>query len=173
MKTRLSCAFPPGHRSCRAIMLIDCMVYLALFFVITGLALSICYRCWDGSRLVGRIADDISSAANAGERWREDVRQATTPLHMESSTAGQLVTISTTNGPIRYRFSDGAVWRQNGDNAAWLSVLPRVKSSRVTPDNRRRVVAWRWEVELQPRQKYPRMLPLFTFEAVPVAGATP
>ena len=151
-------------------MLIDCMVYLALFFVITGLALSIFYRGWDGSRLVGRTADDISSAASAGERWREDVRQATTPLRVEDSATGQLVTIPGATGVIRYRFSDGAVWRQNSNNAAWTSVLPRVKSSSMTPDNRRRVAAWRWEVELQPRQKYPRMLPLFTFEAVPLAG---
>ncbi|HXC98779.1 MAG TPA: hypothetical protein VN048_05515 [Verrucomicrobiae bacterium] len=154
-------------------MLIDCMVYLAVFFVITGLALSIFYRCSDGSRLVGRTADDISSTVSAGERWRDDVRQATVPLRVEDFATGQLVTISTTNGAIRYRFSDGAVWRQNGDNAAWTSVLSRVKSSSVTPDNRHRVTAWRWEVELKPRQKFPRTLPLFTFEAVPMAGANP
>jgi hypothetical protein len=173
MKTRRPRTFTRTRRCRGAIMLIDCLVYLAVFFLVTGLALSVFYRCWDGSRLVGRTAGDISSAANAGERWREDVRQATTPLRVEDSTTGQLVTISTATGAIRYRFSDGTVWRQSGDNATWTSALPRVKSSRMTPDNRRRVIAWRWEVELQPRQKYPRTLPLFTFEAVPLAANNP
>jgi len=173
MKTRLPFRFPRTQHCRRAIMLIDCMVYVALFFVITGLAFSIFYRCSDGSRLVRRTADDISSAVSAGERWREDVRQATTLLRLEDSAAGQLVTVSGANGLVRYRFSDGAVWRQNGNNAAWTSVLPRVKSSSMTPDNHHRVAAWRWELELQPRQKYPRMLPLFTFEAVPVTDTSP
>lgn len=154
-------------------MLMDCLVYVALFFVVTGLALSIFYRCWGNSRLIGRTADDIGAAVSAGELWRDDVRHAAAPVHAEASAAGQLVLIPVTGGSIRYRFAEGIVSRQNGDDAPWTQVLARVQSSRMAPDNRPRVAAWRWELELKPRQKFPRMLPLFTFEAVPATGLNP
>jgi hypothetical protein len=158
---------PAKNRFQRAMMLVDCMVYLALFFVVTGLAFSMFYRCFDNSRLVRRTADDIASTVSAGERWREDVRQTTSPLRVEASSAGQVVVIPRSTGDIRYRFSDDTIWRQNGDNATWTLLLSRVKSSTMAPDHRHQVVAWRWELELKPRQKYPHMLPLFTFEAAP------
>jgi hypothetical protein len=171
MNTRRHNQLLTSCRSLRGFMLIDCIVYIFMFSLVTGLALTTFYRCFDQSRLVKRTADDITEAVTAGERWRDDLRQATAPVHFEDSTAGPVLVIphavGDTLGNVRYRFSDGAVWRQGADNSNWTRTMTRVKSSNMSPDNRHRVSAWRWELELQPRQKYPRTLPLFTFEAVP------
>ncbi len=173
MNTRFPGKLAGTNRSQRGLMLVDCLVYISMFFVVTGLALSIFYRCWDDSKRVRHTADDITAAIGAGERWRADVRQAAGPLRVKDSAGGQFVLVPRAAGAIRYRFSGGEIWRQNGDAAPWTLILARVKSSRVLPDNRRQVAAWRWELELNPRQKNPHMLPLFTFEAVPTAVSNP
>ncbi len=167
MNTRRHNQLLTSCRSLRGFMLIDCIVYIFMFSLVTGLALTTFYRCFDQSRLVKRTADDITEAVTAGERWRDDLRQATAPVHFEDSTAGPVLVIPRGAGSVRYRFADAAVWRQTGNSANWTAAMTRVKSSSMSPDNRHRISAWRWELELQPRQKYPRTLPLFTFEAVP------
>lgn len=162
-----------GERNQRGMFLIDCLIYMGMFFTITGVAFTVFYRCWDDSKIVQRTADDISTTLDAGERWRNDVRQTAAPLRIEDSADGQVIVISRASGPVRYRFAHGEIQRQNGDAAPWTPILSRVKSSRMLSDQRQHVAAWRWEVELQPRRKSPRVLPLFTFEAVPGPGANP
>lgn len=163
---------PRRHRE-RAIVLIDCLIYIAMFFVITGVAFEVFYRTFENSRLVTRSAQDIAGAIQAGERWRDDVRQASAPLRLEDTITGGTVLIPLKSGSIRYRFSENALWRQVDGGANWTRVLEGVKSSRMAPDNRPQAAAWRWELELKPRAKSPRVLPLFTFEAVPAAATTP
>ena len=76
-------------------------------------------------------------------------------------------------GEVRYRLRNGIISRQTSGNTNWIDLLPNVKSSRMEPDPRRHVTAWRWELELQGRQKVARVKPLFTFQAVPTFGTKP
>ncbi len=71
------------------------------------------------------------------------------------------------SGEIDYRFFEDALWRRDGADAGWIELLPKIKSSRMAADRRSQVTAWRWEVELMSHRKGARVVPLFTFEAVP------
>ena len=156
---------PQGQQG---IMLVDCLVYLAIWAVVVGLAFSAFYRSMSYSANLARNADDIARALKAGERWREDVREATGPFKWVAGEASveQALHIPQKAGEVIYRFIDGAVLRQTGTNAAWIPALSGVKSSRMEKDERQRVVSWRWEVELKNKQKVARVRPLFTFQAV-------
>ncbi len=152
----------------QGIMLIDCLVYLAIWSVVVGLAFSAFFRSMSYSKNLARNADDIARALKAGERWREDVRAATGPFKLVTGEAGveQALHIPQKTGEVVYRFIDGAVLRQTGTNAPWIPALSGVKSSRMEKDERQRVVSWRWEVELKNKQKVARVRPLFSFQAV-------
>ena len=152
----------------QGIMLIDCLVYLAIWSVVVGLAFSAFFRSMSYSKNLARNADDIARALKAGERWREDVRAATGPFKLVTGQASveQALHIPQKTGEVIYRFIDGAVLRQTGTNAPWIPALSGVKSSRMEKDERQRVVSWRWEVELKNKQKVARVRPLFTFQAV-------
>ena len=65
---------PPGQRG---YLLIEALVYIAVVVTLLGVAYAAMYRCVDRSFALRRNADDITSALHAGERWRADVRAAT------------------------------------------------------------------------------------------------
>ena len=157
----------PPHRQ-QGFMLVDCLVYLAIWAVVAGLAFSAFYRCLSYSKYLARNADDIARALRAGERWREDVRAANGPLQVVTweTNVAQALHIPQKFGEVRYIFIDGNVLWQRGTNAPWIPALSGVKSSRMEKDERQRVVSWRWEVELKNKQKVARVRPLFTFQAV-------
>jgi hypothetical protein len=145
-------------------MLIECLVYCSVSFVILGLGFALMYQCIDNAVVLRRNADDIAAALNAGERWRADVRAADSEVRLEDQT----LYLRGSRGEITYRFSENTVWRRTS-KASWTRVLEGVKSSVMQPDTRGQVVAWTWEIELQPRRKgYVRpghVRPLFTFLA--------
>ncbi len=156
------------HSLQHGVMLVDCLVYLAIWAVVVGLAFSAFYRCFSYSKNLARNADDIARALKAGERWRDDVRAATGPFKLvtwEASVA-EALHIPQKSGEVIYLFMDGAVLRQGGTNTPWIPALSGVRSSRMEKDERRCVVSWRWEVELKNKQKVARVRPLFTFQAV-------
>src|SRR5674476_390798 len=69
--------FPSTISSVRrqaGILLIECMVYISVFAILTGIGTAAFYFCWDHTRAVIYATDDIASALRAGERWRADVR---------------------------------------------------------------------------------------------------
>src|SRR5438128_5034595 len=68
-------------------MLVDCLVYLAIWAVVVGLAFSAFFRSMSYSKNLARNADDIAPALQAGERWREDVRAATGPFKLVTGQA--------------------------------------------------------------------------------------
>ena len=55
MKTQMS-SRRGAEDNRRGIMLIDCLVYVAVFFVVTGSAYSVFYRTFESSRLITRAA---------------------------------------------------------------------------------------------------------------------
>lgn len=147
-----------------AFSLMECLVYLAIFFVVVGVALTAFYQMNDQSRAITRNSADIVRATQAGERWRQDVRAAT---NATTHPANGELRLETPGGEISYFFRDHAVWRQGPKDTVSIPALADVKVSVMAPDARTRVTAWRWEVELQSKRTNATLRPLFSFQAVP------
>jgi hypothetical protein len=156
----------PGRRSERGVMLIDCLVYCVLFFVVTGAAFSFFSTCSDGSFALRKNADDIATALRTGEMWRADVREATGAIEVERSAEGEMVKIPEKSGDVVYKFAARMLSRSADGREREL--LSNVNTSRMEPEKRQQVTAWRWEVELLVTKKHTLQVhPAFTFEAVP------
>ena len=156
----------------RAMSLVECLVYIGMSLVVLGVASSVFYKAWDNSKHLRRNADDIVQTLRAGELWRADIRAATGSLESTEAEAAAKLRIPTANGVVVYTFANGELRRQASGDAPEKVLLAHVKSSRMLSDARRHVTAWRWELELQPVQKKPKMLPLFTFESVTANAIT-
>jgi hypothetical protein len=158
-----------------AYLLTEALVYIGLVLLVLGAGYAAMSRCIDNSIALRRNADDLSSALHAGERWRADVRSATTPPRLETTAGEQMLYLSGTRGEVAYRFSANTLFRRRGAGV-WSPVLTSVKTSAMQSDARQKVIAWRWELELQGRGKGTvkpgRVRPLFTFLAVPSSVTT-
>ena len=157
----------------QAFSLVECIVYMALFAVVAGLGFASFFHCRDSAESLRRTADDIVITMKAGERWREDVRRAVSPLQLVEADGGQHLIVPHNASQVAYRFFQQTVWRRADTNSAWVPLLSKVKQSRMERDARQLVTAWRWDVELKTRQPEARLRPLFTFEAVALGGTKP
>src|SRR6185312_3093380 len=92
-------------KSRRGIMLIECMVYLAVFLILTGIGMASFYLLWDNSKALRYSADDVHRALSDGEMWRADVRSATGKIQIENSTDGTRIKIPNGKNEIIYHFS--------------------------------------------------------------------
>jgi Tfp pilus assembly protein FimT len=154
------------------IMLVEMLVYMSVLLVIIGVGYAALYHCMDNSAALRHSSDDIVSALHASENWRADLRASAGQIQVETTPDEQIVRLRGTHGDVSYRFADNTIFRRLGNNE-WSPVLARVKASTFTSESRHNVTAWRWELELQTRtKKLSRILPLFTFIAVP-AGDLP
>ena len=153
--------------------LIEALVYMAVLFVIVGMAYTAMYRSMNASAGLRRNANDIESALKAGERWREDVREAVRPPRVENVGHNETILhLPQARGEVSYRFSDNRVSRRSGQSE-WFALLENVKVSTFIADQRSKVTAWRWEVELRPyRKRISSIPPLFTFISVPSANSS-
>ena len=149
--------------------LIECLAYIAVLGVLISVGGVTVAKAWDQSRALSRSTADIQRAVNVGERWRKDVRAAVGPIELATPPEGETLRIPTAAGRVTYQFAGDEIRRRAGDQAAWVAILARVKSSQMQSADRADITAWRWEIELQPAQKKkaPRLRPLFTFLAVP------
>jgi len=152
-----------GARS--GVTLIECLVYVAVLAILTGVALGVFYLCWNGFQGVISTTDDVSAALRAGERWRADIREATGTISVENDASGQIIKIPENGKQIVYSFNSGEMRRQAGPNSLSQLILPKVKSSDMKSDARGGVKAWQWELELPQRPRGPHVPILFTFEA--------
>ncbi len=152
--------------SCRGILLIEAVVYMGLFLVITGLASAAFFRIMDTSKHLRRAAQDIGLALTAGERWRADVRAAIAPPQLTEEGGGQVLSLPQRTRVVHYVLEGGAVMRQSGTNAPWMKVLAGLREAKLYRDQQAGVVSWRWEIELGGALKTPRLQPRFTFQAV-------
>jgi hypothetical protein len=157
-------------------LLTEALVYIGLVFLLLGIGYAAMYRAIDNSVALRGNADDILRAVHAGELWRADVRLATAGTSWDTNGDEPILRLRGTTDQINYRFVAGALYRRNGAGP-WSKILDRVESSSIVRDARLTVIAWRWELELQPKAtgsfKPGRVRPLFTFLAVPPAGANP
>ena len=152
-------------RARTGVLLIECIVYIGIFALILGLALMSFYLCWDDSKALMYVTDDVAAALRAGERWRADVRSATGKITVEATSQGELLRIPHGASTILYRFDAGEVHRQLASSDFSESLLTTVQASQMVSETRGPVNAWRWELELKSRRKETHLPLLFTFEA--------
>ena len=158
-------------RAQTGVLLIECVVYIAIFAIVVGLGLATFFLFWDNSKALLYATDDIEAALRAGERWRADVRSATGNISVETTPQGERLRIPQGTNVILYGFSTGEIRRQLESSTFSESLLPTVEASQMVMDRRGPVSAWRWELELKSRRKETHLPLRFTFEAA--AGTTP
>jgi len=154
------------------IMLVECLVYVAVWLVIMGLGFGAMYRCRSNARDLRRSSEDISRTLKAGERWREDLRTAVGRPRLVEADGEQTLIVPRADGEVNYLFRDGAVFRQTAEGRQ-EEFLGQVQESHMVADARQQLQAWRWELELKTRVTNSTIRPLFTFEAVAKAGQKP
>jgi hypothetical protein len=152
-------------RGIAGILLIQCMVYIAVFAILLGVGTAAFFLCWDHSKALVYATDDIGAALRAGERWRADVRSATGIISVEQSATGEVVHIPAPEKEIVYRFESGEVRREFPATHISQLLLPKVNGSQMSVENRSGVTAWRWELDLLVRRPETQLPLLFTFEA--------
>lgn len=162
---------PPAN--CRGMMLVEALVYISVFFVILAAAGAAYSRVLDHTRQLRRVAADIARAADAGERWRADLRQATAPPRLVQEGPLQALHLPHAGAEIVYFFDGSNVVRRTGSDDAWRPFLGQVKATRFIEDARPGATAWRWELELLPGPRASRTPALFTFLAVPPPSPRP
>jgi hypothetical protein len=152
-------------RRVAGIMLIECLVYIAVFAILTSIGFAAFYLCWDQSKALIYATDDIGSALRTGERWRSDIRAATGTISIETNNAGELLRIPHGKDVVFYSFHNGAIRRKLASKPAPELVFARVNTSQMCLETREGVTAWRWELELPLRRPETQLPLLFTFEA--------
>jgi hypothetical protein len=151
-------------------LLIECLVYIGVLFVLLGVCYLALFRCIDNSVALRRNADDISKALHTGERWRADVRSATGNIRFQETNFVQLLYLPNSRGQTVYCFASNSISRSyNG--GPWGQLLTNVASSTMASEPRKTVTAWRWDLQLKPRRNNSRIRPLFTFMSVPETAA--
>jgi len=157
-----------ARKNCRGgFTLIETLVYMSMLFVILGMGYLAMYKSMDASTGLRRNATDITRAVEAGEHWREDVRDATQPIRLEPVGENETVLhIPQAQAEVTYLYSSNSISRRVGQGD-WFPVLEHVKTAQFVADQRQKVSAWRWELELEHyRKSTTRTRPLFTFVAV-------
>jgi hypothetical protein len=157
----------PHSKGSAGVLLIECIVYIALFALIVGLGMATFFLFWDNSKALMYATDDIAAALRAGERWRADVRSATGKITVETNGQAEVLRIPCGTNAILYTFDGGEVHRQIASSQFLESLLPTVRASQMLIDKRGAVSAWRWELELKQRRKEAHLPLMFTFEAAP------
>ena len=156
------------HHFRRAILLIECLVYIAVLGIIFGLSGLAFYRGLQLNQGIRSNADDIVRTIAAGERWREDVRAAVRLTTLTNDLGTTLSLEHAHEERIEYAVREGTVLRRATGQETWTRVLGAVKSSHFHQDARLGVSSWRWELELPSNKRAAeRVTPRFTFQAVP------
>ena len=149
------------------ILLVECLVYMSVFVIILGGAMTAFYFCWDNSKALIYTSDDVSRVLQVGEGWRADVRAATGRITVETTADGDRVVIPAGNKQIVYRVAAGEMRREVPSTTDTRVLLTRVQTSSMKPAGRGAVDAWRWDVSLSARRNQVHLTLQFTFEAVP------
>lgn len=144
----------------RGIVLIDALVYIALLGVVLVLAAAVFDKGMRESAGLQRNVADIERALKAGERWRADVRAATSAIEVNE----QRMVIPQKSGTVVYEMGTNQLRRVQGADRTEV-FLANVQGSKMIEERRGKVSGWRWELELERRRKEARVRPLFTFMA--------
>jgi hypothetical protein len=161
---KLPCSISPVRRR-SASLLVQCLVYIAVFGLLLGFGTAAFYFCWDHTKAVIYAVNDIESALRAGEGWRADVRRATGKISVENTSSGVVARIPAGENEIIYRFAAGELRREIPARHISRLLLDKVAASAMKADEHGSVRAWRWELELTPRRQETQLPLAFTFAA--------
>lgn len=164
-------AQPPSRLG--GISLVECLIYIAILTVVTGIAFSVFFSVLSHHRSVVRCSDDIVGAVKAGECWRADIRAAIEVPRSESTSTEQALQIRHAGGTITYLFSNARIWRIVDGKSPELPLLEKVKSSVMQADTRTVTHAWRWDLQIAPARKQSKTTPSFAFLAAEKPGLPP
>jgi hypothetical protein len=147
--------------------LLEAIVYLGAFWVICGLSIMVYFRAMTASRELRQATEDVTQTVSAGERWRQDIRDAVGQIKLAAREREMMLEIPQSGGVVGYQFDGERVQRRASASGRWATLIRRVKACSMSLDAAQPATAWRWELELAPISKKPgRLRPLFTFEAV-------
>jgi len=169
MKTRT--AHPRARH--RGLLLLEVIVYLAIFALVLGMATEAFYQCWTSSAAFRRDTDELARALTVGERWRADVRAASGVITRSSDNGVATFRIPQTQGEVVYAFAESQI-RRSGPHAKDSVMLSHIKSSEMLPESQPFGVVCRWELELA--SKHPQksaLRPILSFQAVATSGRVP
>jgi hypothetical protein len=158
---------PFGRRLTSGYLLVEIIMYMALWALITGLAFGVFFKGLSSWRDLSRQSDDIVRTTKAGEQWRADIRRAVASPRVIQAEASTALEIQTESGLAVYIFEKNSVWRKEKEEARWQLLLSGVKISQMQRVAREKVAAWNWELELSSKRKQAKVPPRFTFLAVP------
>lgn len=156
-----------------AFSLIECLVYISVFAIVMSLAMQVFLQTRESADRLRRTADELTRALHAGELWRDDVRAATAPPRTVTENGQTWLAIPRGTNTVVYTHFKDTVWRQADTNAPWTRALAGVRTSRMEPDARAHVTAWRWELELAVKDERKKTRPRFTFLTVPATAPQP
>lgn len=145
----------------RGLLLVECMVYIALVMLITGVGVSLFTRALSFQREIERNSNDIVQTLKVGEKWREDIRKAVEQITIENHR----LEIPQVNSTVIYEWRNRSLWRIEFHDPPRL-LLKGVTASEFIKDEREHVSAWRWEIELDRARGKMNVEPLFSFGAV-------
>ena len=169
--------FPVDDR--RGVTLIEVLICVVLLLGFMTVITTTYISGKNQARSMQWNAAKIIRVMYAGERWRQDIRDAVSPPQIIQSslpnpddpsdiielTSLKIKKSSETNW---YAFRGDHVFRMSSHlPTKWELIMDRVNSSTMIEEQRGDVAAWRWEVELKTRTKKAPIDPLFTFLAVP------
>lgn len=143
-------------------MLMELIIYIAVFAVILTLAWTSFARVLTVTTEFRRAGDRVAALTRGGERWREDMRSATV-LETNGTTSLRL---KLAEGNVVYALADGKLVRSGpavGRTDVLAEGLVGAAFIREPVDG---VSAWRFEARIQSRQKQERVLADFRFFAV-------
>ena len=155
-----------AHRRNRGLTLIDCLVYMSLFGLVTALATTCAFKLERQARVLHRRSEELTRALKAGELWRADIRSATNEPAIVAYRGQSLLKIPTIDGEVLYYFESSALWRKPAKSAQFGLFLPDLKLCSMLPERRKNARGWICELELASKIQQQKMRPLFTFRAV-------
>lgn len=150
----------------RAVFLIQCLVFIAAWFVIANFAFKALFTLVQGTNRLRATGQDIVSAMNIGEQWRADIRAATGPIETKLDQAGLRLEIPHGDLRIIYFQDEHKLIRRHADGTQTVTLLRDVANCSYVREQRGPVTAWRWELEMIPNDHRSKTKPLFTFLAV-------
>lgn len=155
-----------SQRGNLGLTLIDCLVYMSLFGLVTALATTCAFKLERQSRVLHKRSEEITRALKAGELWRADIRSATNEPAIVAYRGQSLLKIPTIDGEVFYYFESSTLWRKPAKSTQFGMFLPEVKLCSIVPERRQNARGWVCELELASKIQQQKMRPLFTFRAV-------
>ena len=153
-------------RSEAGISLIDGLVYIGLFAVLLTCATRFFSVVYHHNKAAASAASYTISALDAAKQWRRDIANAKDEPELIRDDYFDVIRINQANGEqVRYRINGTQLERHNGED--WVSIIRRVTSSIMLPDQREHVRAWRWELSMETKSRFLGNPVRFSFTAVP------